>query len=129
LRVVFFAESAARFLAAAVKGLVGLRVDGFAVARPGDLAGARVGVLAVARLGDFTVVRATGFAGVLRVDVVRDFTGVLGVLTAGLTGVRAAALRAGESGKGGSPRTWRLALLCCSSVRRNSWRPSGRATK
>lgn len=129
MRVVFFAESAARFLAAAVKGLVVVRGDGFAVARLGDRAAVRVGVLAVAPLGDFTVVRAIGFAGVLRVDVVRDLTGVLAVFAAGLAGACAAALRAGESGKGGSPRTWRLALLCCTSVRRNSWRPSGRATK
>lgn len=111
LRIVFFAESAARFLADAVSGLVAVRAGGFTVVRLGDLAVVRADVLEVVRAGGLVVradvlavMRGKGLACV-RADVVRDLTGVVAVFGTGLTGVLVAAVRAGESDKGGSPRT------------------------
>jgi len=55
---------------------------------------------------------------VRRLAVVRAGARVVVVerFTAGRTGV----LRAGVSASGGRPRIWRIALLCCASVWRNS---------
>jgi hypothetical protein len=92
--------------------VVFLRVDFFAGAATGFLADAltvvRVGFLVVARLVAFVATRLGGLVVVEGRVVVSDLAGVA---------------------SGGSPRTRRLALLCSSSVRRNSWRPSGLATK
>lgn len=83
-------------------------------------------VVVAFRVGALAVVRVRDPAVVVRVDLVVGFRAVV---TGRFAGTLATAFRAGESGSGGRPRTFLIALLCCASVCRNSCRPSGLATK